>query len=521
LEVRVKARHRILGTAFLEGLAVLIVEIAGARALAPFYGTSLGVWTAQITATLLFLALGYALGGRLSRTAGPLSLPGVFWGAGLWLALYPWLRTPVLSGTRQLPGIEPGAFLASVLLFGPVLLGLGAVSPLLIQRVQAEDRGGEAAGAVFFINTLGGLVGGWLTALVLLPHFHLRRVLAFTGLGLVLLGSLWALGARRRAPTLGLPLLALLAVLSGPSPLRSVPLGRAEGRILFTRGSGVGLIQVLDIGRGGYSQGLSLLLDGITQGGMERETGHTAYEFTEYQNAVAWTHHPNARRALLLGLGPGMLAKSLVERGLEVDVAEIEPAIPELARRFFGLPDAVRVHSMDARAYLARSRGTWDLIFLDAFAGENVPWYLMTVEGLEAMRARLAPGGLLIINTITRPDGGSPGLLRLEAGLSRVFQHGRAYVDAGEAGFQEQQLVNACLVAGAAPLSTAAEPFRSRCVPYIAAKVETLLGRGRPLRGEGPPTWDDASDLDYADAGLRQVWRRQVLEQFGPDLLGD
>jgi hypothetical protein len=70
-------------------------------------------------------------------------------------------------------------------------------------------------------------------------------------------------------------------------------------------------------------------------------------------------------------------------------------------------------------------------------------------------------------------------------------------------------------------LSTAAEPFRSRCVPYIAAKVETLLGRGRPLRGEGPPTWDDASDLDYADAGLRQVWRRQVLEQFGPDLLGD
>ena len=62
-------KKAILSTAFLEGLCVLIVEIAGARALAPFFGGSLTVWTAQITATLLFLALGYGLGGKLSRVA--------------------------------------------------------------------------------------------------------------------------------------------------------------------------------------------------------------------------------------------------------------------------------------------------------------------------------------------------------------------------------------------------------------------------------------------------------------------
>ena len=36
-------------TALVEGTCVLIVEIAGARALAPFLGTSLQVWASQIT----------------------------------------------------------------------------------------------------------------------------------------------------------------------------------------------------------------------------------------------------------------------------------------------------------------------------------------------------------------------------------------------------------------------------------------------------------------------------------------
>ena len=44
-------KRAILATAFLEGSSVLVVEIAGARALAPYFGSSLHVWTAQITAT--------------------------------------------------------------------------------------------------------------------------------------------------------------------------------------------------------------------------------------------------------------------------------------------------------------------------------------------------------------------------------------------------------------------------------------------------------------------------------------
>src|SRR3954465_12322727 len=114
-------------TAFLEGAAVIIVEIAGARALAPFFGTSLQVWTAQITVTLLFLALGYGLGGLLARRIQSWTLACLFATAGLWLALYPLMRTPLLDFASSKLGVALGSLLSAAMLFGVPLLLLGAV----------------------------------------------------------------------------------------------------------------------------------------------------------------------------------------------------------------------------------------------------------------------------------------------------------------------------------------------------------------------------------------------------------
>lgn len=512
-------KRPILATAFIEGLCVLIVEIAGARALAPFYGTSLRVWTAQITATLLFLALGYGLGGKLSKAAGRFSLPGVFWGAGAWLGLFPWMRVTVLTVTATLPGVGIGAFAASSVLFGIPLLCLGAVSPLLIQRLQEGDRGGAAAGGIFLTNTLGGLAGGWLTALALVPHFPLRLVLAGTGLVLALLGSLWALQLKKASLSVGLPALLLISLFVAPRPLRSFPLGSGQGVILHAESSASGLIQVLDMQRDGYSQAVSLLLDGITQGGMDRASGLTIYEFTEYQAMLSWRFHPTAKRALLLGLGSGVLAKELHMRGLQVEVAEIEPRMEAIAREYFGLPAEVNVHAEDGRAYLQRSQEQYDLIFLDAFAGENAPWYLMTVEGLEAMKRRLAPGGRLLINTVTG-EAGSPGLERLEAGLSRSFGEGLVFLEANKAG-SSAGLVNACVVAGQGLKPELAAKYSSQVPGFIAERAQALLGRERPLRVGGPFCTDEHSDLESADAPLRLQWRKIVLGQMGAAVLGD
>ncbi|HXB41264.1 MAG TPA: fused MFS/spermidine synthase, partial [Bacteroidia bacterium] len=52
---------------FTEGGAVMATELIGAKILAPYFGTSLYVWTCVMALTLGGLACGYFFGGRLSQ----------------------------------------------------------------------------------------------------------------------------------------------------------------------------------------------------------------------------------------------------------------------------------------------------------------------------------------------------------------------------------------------------------------------------------------------------------------------
>jgi len=505
-------------TAFLEGVAVLVVEIAGARALAPFYGSSLKVWTAQITATLLFLALGYWIGGLLSRKPRNLTLAAVFLSAGIWLVLFPFLRIPVLETTASMLGISGGSFVSAVILFGMPLMALGAVSPLLIERLGRLGTGaGHAAGTLFFTNTIGGLAGGWLTALWLIPHFPLRLVLTGTGIILVVIGAFWGAALKGVKPLIAGALIAatLIAAIATPAPARSFTLYGSRAEIIFTKGSTLGLIQVMDMPDTGTR---SLLLDGAIQGGQMR--GVSAYPFTEYQNYLGYRYHPGAKRALVLGLGAGILAKQLVRRGLDVTAVELEPDIGNVARVYFGLPDTVHLIYEDARTYLNRARERYDLVFLDVYAGESIPWYLTTLEALSLIKGVLNHDGRLIINTMTWATGTSPDLERLESGLLHTFDDARVFTGSQPAGPRGQEVTNAILVAGSG-LSPTAEQFPGEVLPWIRPQLDSVAKSMRPARAAVQPCTDDWNDLDYLGAELKLAWRGIVINELGAKILGD
>ena len=183
-------------TAFLEGMAVIVVEIAGARALAPFFGTSLQVWTALITVTLFFLAVGYGVGGLLAKRLRRGTLAALFGIAGVWLCAYPLLRSPVLNSMSLHLSVPIGSLISAGLLFGVPLMMLGSVSPVLIQYIDTRRPGaGSAAGRLFFTNTMGGLAGGWLTAFALIPYARLSHSLMGTGVVLIVLAVFWSIAA--------------------------------------------------------------------------------------------------------------------------------------------------------------------------------------------------------------------------------------------------------------------------------------------------------------------------------------
>ena len=120
---------------------------------------------------------------------------------------------------------------------------------------------------------------------------------------------------------------------------------------------------------------------------------------------LAWPG-PERRRILVLGLGAGTVFRVIegaAPEGLELELTglELDPRALELGRRWFDLPEGpgARAVVADARVGLAAAGGPFDLVVLDCYANQSeIPPHLATREFFTAVRARLAPEGVLAVN---------------------------------------------------------------------------------------------------------------------------
>ena len=104
-------------TAAVTGAAIMVVEILGAKMLSPFVGLSHFVWTAQIAVTLVALACGYYVGGRLAdRSPQPGTLYGAILAAAGYLVLTVLVCEPVAYWCLDFK-LAVGSLLASTFLF--------------------------------------------------------------------------------------------------------------------------------------------------------------------------------------------------------------------------------------------------------------------------------------------------------------------------------------------------------------------------------------------------------------------
>lgn len=501
-------------TAFCEGAIVLVIEILGARAIAPFFGTSLQVWTSQITATLLFLALGYGLGGLLAKITGRWTLPTLFLIAGIWLAMYPLIRTPVLEMSSSNFGVALGSLFSACLLFGIPLMMLGAVSPVLINLLNRAKQGaGAAAGRLFFTNTMGGLAGGWITALFLIPHTSLRVCLLITGIVLIALAVIWSILPRSAmTPFAIILLLGAIALAYLNHPPRSYITKRGDRfELLYSQQSGIGLLQVLD-----YSDHRELLIDGVNQGDMTVEGGYAWRDYIHDLVLLSTSHNPEAKTALQLGLGAGMLPKALSKRGMSVTAVDIEPQMIEIARKQFDLPKEVNVVLSDARAFLRHDTNKYDLIFLDTFASESTAWHMLTSEAMHDIQRHLNPGGRLLINTVAYADPKRPGLDGIESSVLSAFPQAEVYPQ-DNPGNDPSTLINITIVAGENLHAQMITPKGENAMQMLAR----LIRDSRPATARVATPTDERNRLDYEQAPLRINWRTEIWKYLDSSLLWD
>lgn len=142
------------------------------------------------------------------------------------------------------------------------------------------------------------------------------------------------------------------------------------------------------------------------QGGAQQsEADREGVSLAEYNHAMyGLIRQAGARRVLMIGLGGGTLATMLDRARLEVVAVEIDPAIVELARSYFAMPDAIEIHVGDGARFLARERRKFDAIVLDAYSGAEMPAHLLTPAFFARVKAHLAPGGIALLNLIVFDD---------------------------------------------------------------------------------------------------------------------
>ena len=158
---------------FITGAITLSLEVLASRIMTPYFGVSLYIWAGILSITLIFLALGYQLGGQISRCwdrdalqflmlalplAGALSIV-------LATAIYPAVF-PLLTAIN----LVIASFLGGTILLALPLMVLSAMNPLLIAYGRdARATGDGGAGRIFFISTVGSVAGVLLTAFLIIP----------------------------------------------------------------------------------------------------------------------------------------------------------------------------------------------------------------------------------------------------------------------------------------------------------------------------------------------------------------
>lgn len=111
---------------------------------------------------------------------------------------------------------------------------------------------------------------------------------------------------------------------------------------------------------------------------------------------------------LFVGLGAGSMVRyiSRYYPDANVDVAEIDPDILSVAKKYFHFKETpkLKVHLKDGRIFIKRNRTRkYDLIILDAYQNDYIPFHLTTVEFLREVKGVLKEGGVVVSN-ITSPN---------------------------------------------------------------------------------------------------------------------
>lgn len=388
----------LLLVAFLSGAILMALELIGFRVVGPEFGGAIFVWGSLIGVFLAALSIGYYLGGRAADRwprAGMLSAALI--AAGVWIALLPrWDQVVCIAVADSSLDVRYASLVAALVLFLVPGALMGLTSPFVIRLTASRvDQIGRTAGHVFAVSTVGSIVGTLGAAFYLMNWLRTSQTLLLLGISLMVTGLLTLTARVPRKVELAV----LALVLIGGQPSHA-----AKERVLLERDSSYHRLFVTEDDHYRW-----LRADNIwhTQMALKDPQGR-GLPYADYVD-LAFLYNPNIKHVLVIGLGGGTVPKRFVRDypKVWVDVVEIDPAVITIAKRYFHIKEGPRLklHEADGRRFLRRTNQTWDLILLDAYYADTVPFFLTTREFFTLAKSRLNPGGILVNNVVGQVSG--------------------------------------------------------------------------------------------------------------------
>jgi spermidine synthase len=396
---------------FISGAVLMALEIAGSRVLAPYFGSSIFVWGSLISVVMTALSIGYYWGGWLSTrepSYGKLALllltPGIFifFLPFVYESINEWIAMQDF-GTRMNPLIA-----CSVLFLLPGVF-MGTVSPYVIRLAATQlNTVGSTAGTLYAVSTAGSIVGTLLTAFYLIPVLGVSNIIRSLGIVLVCLSLVVVplIRLRRVSPARAV---ATVSVFLGLFNMVWAPI--AWAKTILQKDTFYHRIRIEEDDEARY-----MYFDRTLQSAMNLKDPTALRLIYSRYTSLGFTFRPDAKKMLLVGLGGGSIPKKLNKEfpNLEIDAVELDPEVIKMAKDHFNVKEGknLRLHAQDGRLFLTRTQHQYDIILLDAYFTDAMPFHLATKQFFELAQRKLTPNGIVVANLISAVTGPSGKIVR-------------------------------------------------------------------------------------------------------------
>lgn len=183
------------------------------------------------------------------------------------------------------------------------------------------------------------------------------------------------------------------------------PSSEEKAKVLFDQPSPYGRVIVVDTDQ---RRCLKFSMEGGDQSCKDLHVpSRVVHEYARFLS-VGLVFTPPSPRTLMIGLGGGSAVRMFLAQDaqMQMDVVEINPVVVRVAREYFDVvpSERLRIHVADGRSFFDDRDDRWDMVVLDAFGNDFIPFHLTTKQFLQVVAEHVTEQGAVVANLWTRND---------------------------------------------------------------------------------------------------------------------